>query len=494
MSLIRKIHSKADRAFGHLPVTSRTGLLRHTSGVAAMKFYTWVLAAVGGSMSLAVLVMNLRADEPKLTSSLAFLGIAIPLFGWTATMTRLIGEGSVVIQSAGEPSLGSPHTPSPLSLVAMAGSYHSGGPSRSAARRERTTTSTFWDALNPTEQEALLSVARRRTFSRGATLFREGEFADHVVVIWSGWTKISVREENGQERVLAERGPGQLIGERAALQVNERSATVVALDTVDALVLDTPDFADFISAHPHVLSIVEGQIYRRLRESSGQHPYTGGRVTAETRPADAPYDESSPAGRPRLDGHLCMILRTDIVGYGARIRTAGDRVLIQQRSLAMTRHAFVCAGLPWDRCHRRDQGDGQLLVIPATIPPRLVVGALAWLAAELKAYNRRVTAPVQIRLRASMHMGPVTINDDAGMSGEALMLSARLLEAPKLKRSMAETGAPLGAIASGHFYDNVIKDLDVEEYQKIRCTVKETRVEGWMCLITPALPPCPPMG
>lgn len=125
----------------------------------------------------------------------------------------------------------------------------------------------FWGSLNAAERGGFMSLARKRTFAGGATLMREGEPASHVVVILSGWTRIIVHDK-GRERVIAERGPGQLIGERAALRVSVRSATVVALETVQGLVMRTADFADFISAHQGVLSIVEGQVYERLTEES----------------------------------------------------------------------------------------------------------------------------------------------------------------------------------------------------------------------------------
>ena len=73
----------------------------------------------------------------------------------------------------------------------------------------------FWDVLDPTEREALRSVASWRTFAAGAMLMEEGERADHVMVILGGRAKICV-EENGSERVLAVRGLGQLVGERGA--------------------------------------------------------------------------------------------------------------------------------------------------------------------------------------------------------------------------------------------------------------------------------------
>ena len=54
-----------------------------------------------------------------------------------------------------------------------------------------------------------------------------------MIVILSGRTRISV-EANGREQILAERGPGQLVGERAVLQISVRSANVIALETVQA--------------------------------------------------------------------------------------------------------------------------------------------------------------------------------------------------------------------------------------------------------------------
>jgi CRP-like cAMP-binding protein len=69
-------------------------------------------------------------------------------------------------------------------------------------RRQSPTVFNFWDELSWDQQDALESVATHRTYPRGATLFYEGQPADHVVVLRSGWTKICVRE-NGRERLLS---------------------------------------------------------------------------------------------------------------------------------------------------------------------------------------------------------------------------------------------------------------------------------------------------
>lgn len=109
----------------------------------------------------------------------------------------------------------------------------------------------------------------------------EGETADHVMVILAGRTKVCINE-NGIERVLAVRGRGDLLGERASLQVSVRSATVIALGTVTALVVETADFAAFLTTYPRVLKVIENQIHSRLAEES---PHT---ATPETTGDTAP--------------------------------------------------------------------------------------------------------------------------------------------------------------------------------------------------------------
>ena len=88
-------------------------------------------------------------------------------------------------------------------------------PEQTAARdaSSRPPAVSFLAALDSAEREALEAVAVSQRFAAGETLMREGDKADHVMVIIEGRTEVCV-DENGWERVLAERGPGELVGER----------------------------------------------------------------------------------------------------------------------------------------------------------------------------------------------------------------------------------------------------------------------------------------
>lgn len=120
----------------------------------------------------------------------------------------------------------------------------------------------FWNVLSASDRSAFERAARRQTFRPGTALMRDGEAADEVIVILDGWVKVCV-EEDGQERVITERGPGDLVGERGTVPGSVRSATVLARDEVQALVMKTADYMAFVAEYPGVPDLVKKQTYDR---------------------------------------------------------------------------------------------------------------------------------------------------------------------------------------------------------------------------------------
>jgi CRP/FNR family transcriptional regulator, cyclic AMP receptor protein len=75
----------------------------------------------------------------------------------------------------------------------------------------------FSSAVGP---DLAAEFARRgfpRSYSRGQTLFHEGQAADSVFLIRRGHIKVMTTTSNGHEVVLAFRGPGDLVGEQSVL-------------------------------------------------------------------------------------------------------------------------------------------------------------------------------------------------------------------------------------------------------------------------------------
>ena len=307
------------------------------------------------------------------------------------------------------------------------------------------------------------------------------------MVILGGQVEIRV-EENDSERVVAVRGLGQLVGERAALTISVRSATVVALGMVWALVVNTKDFAAFISAHPRVLDIVQGQRYQRraagapgYQSDEGTYDASAGRVNGG-RPAENHSAGYSRKTLKTLTGENCTVILTDVADYGARIRTDNDRLLIREALFRMTQQAMQ--GFPG--AQSEDRGDSFLTVVPPEASTARVLDQLTKeLPGALERHNGAQGESARFKLRLAVNVGPV-VSHMGGVSGEAIIVAARLVEAPSFKRALARSNASLGVIASPFVYETIIRhgsDLrEVASYIQVPVEVKETSTTAWMKL------------
>jgi len=349
----------------------------------------------------------------------------------------------------------------------------------------------FWASLSRMERQTLLAVSTARTYRDGAEIFRQGALADHVVIVRSGWARISKRAPGGGEHTLAVRGRGQLLGERGALAVKSRSASAFAMGTVRAWTTRTADFAAFISEYPHVLDLIEQQIYDRLGEPPGQ-PLDRMPVLA---PASAPVESEQvwaggrdPFLRPHdsgLNGEHCTIVMTDVAGFSTPQRNDDDRLAIRRVGFEAVRKACHDAGIPWRSCHWEDRGDGLMVIIPPLTTTAAVIRSLPALIADtLYLHNNRSSDAGRIKLRLAVNVGPVT-SDPIGVSGNAIIHASRLLDAQPLRRRLAAGGGCLGVIVSEHVFESVIRDgaaTSPDDFERVQCKVKQSRVTGWIAL------------
>lgn len=352
---------------------------------------------------------------------------------------------------------------------------------------------TFWGALDPAEREALTAVAVSQTFTAGQTLMREGDQADHLMVIIEGRTEVRV-DENGWERTLAERGPGDLVGERGGLQVRIRSASVIALEAVRVLTVRTEEFQAFVNAHPKVFDIVEQQLYDRLTETQAGHQDHRPPKTAEVTPDSVPPVVVLPAGGASpslllLNGENCTILYSDVVGFSSLDRNDADRLVIRKALLDMTCMSLRSVLGAWSQ----DRGDGLLTVVPPSVPTADVIALMhRELPPALDRHNRTDRESTRFQLRIAVDVGPVT-SDTIGVSGEAIIIAARMLDAPIFKAAIGASTANLGVIASRFVYDTAIRHslspLDLAGYSQVLVEVKGLTIPAWMKLFTAQVSP-----
>jgi CRP-like cAMP-binding protein len=331
---------------------------------------------------------------------------------------------------------------------------------------------TFWASLDEAERASLAATARRETSPAGSVLCRQGDIARHVFVIIAGQVMVWVTQP-GERRCVAVRGPGDIVGERSAFEVRSRSATVVATAPVEALVITTTDFAIFLNHHPRVLRVLETQVYDRL---------------VEDRPAQAAHVAGIAPERPAWSGLNCSIFLADIAAFGRPSRNDKDRQRLRASMYAILEGAFESSGISWQTCYREDRGDGVLVIVPPRIPTSLLIAPLPNdLATALAAHNEQATDAVRMQLRVSLNVGPV-VSDHEGVCGESIILAARILEAPVLKRQLASESADLGLIVSAYVYDTVVKHAPEHvvptQYRQVRVRVKESRLDAWVCLLS----------
>jgi CRP/FNR family transcriptional regulator, cyclic AMP receptor protein len=128
----------------------------------------------------------------------------------------------------------------------------------------------FLGALSAEERATFESSGRRRRFAGGEAIFHEGDDPGGVVAIVSGRVKVSVSGAGGREVVLRIPGPGELVGEIAALAGRPRSATVTAVDQVEVIAVRAADFRRFVLDHPHIAPLVFEHMATLLEEADRQ--------------------------------------------------------------------------------------------------------------------------------------------------------------------------------------------------------------------------------
>ena len=74
----------------------------------------------------------------------------------------------------------------------------------------------------------------------------------------------------GEEVVLAERGPGELLGDLSGIDGQPRSASVTALEEVRGLVVPLRAFRGFLMDHPRAAISLLELLSRRLREAEAR--------------------------------------------------------------------------------------------------------------------------------------------------------------------------------------------------------------------------------
>lgn len=139
----------------------------------------------------------------------------------------------------------------------------------------------FLAGLAPTDRAALFVSGRSRRVARREFLYRQGDPGDHVLYVLTGWTKVVASSERGNEVLLALRGPGDVLGELAALDGRPRAAAVVSLTPLTTVVVSASHFVAGLQDRPTVALGLLRELAGRLRDADRKRLESVAQSTAE---------------------------------------------------------------------------------------------------------------------------------------------------------------------------------------------------------------------
>jgi CRP/FNR family transcriptional regulator, cyclic AMP receptor protein len=127
--------------------------------------------------------------------------------------------------------------------------------------------STFWGSLPAADRAALTAAGTVLRFPPDHRLCRQDLDTGRVFLIFTGEVEVFRDDHAGQRTVLARRGPGDIIGELAAVDRAPASATVVTMTGTVALVITVRRFVEVCKARPELTWLVLQSAVTRLRAS-----------------------------------------------------------------------------------------------------------------------------------------------------------------------------------------------------------------------------------
>ena len=174
-------------------------------------------------------------------------------------------------------------------------------------------------ALDQDDLEKIVGASTACRYGRGSVVFQEGEPGDTMLVLLSGRVKVVLPSDSGREVILAVLEPPDVLGHVALLDGAPRSATVIALEPLEARRLTRDYFLQLVAKNRQILDALLKRVYPgfpirlgalpgfvvgdrmwkalwKLVENEQRFPRRGGRVLCVH--GAVSFHRARPCGRP----------------------------------------------------------------------------------------------------------------------------------------------------------------------------------------------------
>jgi CRP-like cAMP-binding protein len=117
--------------------------------------------------------------------------------------------------------------------------------------------------LDDAGREAISKLAAEVSVPDGKELVREGDFSYDLIAIEDGTAKV----HHGDDEIVAELGPGDVVGEMGVLERQQRNASVTATSPMKLITLSGWDVRKLRKQAPEAVEALENVVRER---SAGQ--------------------------------------------------------------------------------------------------------------------------------------------------------------------------------------------------------------------------------
>jgi CRP/FNR family cyclic AMP-dependent transcriptional regulator len=125
----------------------------------------------------------------------------------------------------------------------------------------------LFSLMDEEERHALAERMDERSVSKGETIFSHGDAGDSLMVVSRGKVQIYVENTEGVKIILGEIDPGEIVGEVSLFDPGARSATAVAVEDTELLILEHDELWNVLQRKPHMAIDMLAVMGKRLRST-----------------------------------------------------------------------------------------------------------------------------------------------------------------------------------------------------------------------------------
>ncbi len=128
----------------------------------------------------------------------------------------------------------------------------------------------IFSGLSRDDLNAFLPHFRDKRFPKNSVIFQQEEEGDTFLFILKGRVKVVIMTKDGREVILSTLGKNEFFGEMSLIDGLPRSATVIALEDTELILLKRNDFLEKLKQYPDMMLSLMQEMSKRIRKADAR--------------------------------------------------------------------------------------------------------------------------------------------------------------------------------------------------------------------------------